>query len=248
MRRCAVGAVAVALLVLPEHAGLRARASEVVTGLQRQAKVIVTVEDFDYQTIKQEWAGFAVDKRGAVKPDKSSPMEAWNIGAEIADLFADHVTMQTGELVVERKGAGGAPKDRATEDSATHYLVAGSVVRFGGDVSPTQLTQAGNPFEIAKRIYRFTHSKGHVELSARVIRMPDGEIAGAIKAIGESAREGSAFKGIEPKGGAAKTGDHVMRSPQFQATIIGEATLAAVKDAAAKLVPLVRPPIPGGRS
>ena len=78
--------------------------------------------------------------------------------------------------------------------------------------------------------------KANVAITARVIDTTTGEIMASAKGDGTSKRSGFLLGGAGGGGGGAGGGNISFGASDFKDTILGEATEAAVKMTAAKLV------------
>lgn len=209
-------------------------------------KPTVAVLDFDYGTVKKEWSGVTIGQAQPV-------MDTWDVGKGMADLLVDELINDNGVRLLERKKLGDilqeqnlAKSDRA-DVTASHvaqlshilgarYFVTGSVTKFGSEDSHIGgLGGGGNFFSGFVGGLGFKKSTARVGLSVRVIDSSTGEILVGVKAEGQAKRKGMILGGLGAKGGGFGGGGFDMGSSNFQETILGEATMQAVKDAGAKL-------------
>lgn len=173
-----------------------------------------------------------------VAPDQSIPaIDTLGVGKGIANLLVADLATAGGLRLVERLREADVAGERLGDGPRARYLVMGSVTQFGGE----QKTRAGAalvsaPIGIAiKRplltAFKIKNTHAYVDLSCRVVDAATGEIVGAANAAGTSQRRGVLLGGL----GGGFGGGLSVGSAEFQTTILGEATAAAVKDAATKL-------------
>jgi curli biogenesis system outer membrane secretion channel CsgG len=186
-----------------------------------------------------------------------------DVGKGVAELFVDELrTRGQGEIrVVERtlldaviKEQDLASSDRADQGSTAarlgklmvvQYLVTGSVTKFGGeekDVNAGALGALTGRFFLGQLGMKKTTA--HVALTARLIDSTTGEIVGTALGEGESARRGLLLAGMGIGGGGGLSGNTSLTSKDFQETILGEATLNAVRDGAMRLLGSLRHGLP----
>jgi len=198
----------------------------------RPARPTVALLDFDFGTIQPWWTGNA------------------DLGKQVADLLVDQLVNDGTFRVIERKRLEAilneqnfAASDR-TEPGAkamakigkalgVQYLIVGSVTRFGLENSTKSVAGA---FGIKVKVANVgrTEGKGSVAITARIIDTSTGEILASAKGEGMSKRGGFTIDGHNTTGGQGTTIN--MASSDFQVTVMGEATEAAIRDTAAKLV------------
>lgn len=113
------------------------------------------------------------------------------------------------------------------------YLICGSVTRFGLENSSKSL---GGAFGINLKIGNLnrTEGKGTVAITARVIDVTSGEILVSARGEGMSKRKGVQVEARNGAAGPAATLN--LASSDFQVTVMGEATEAAIRDTVAKLI------------
>ena len=210
MKKVALGLVAaVALLGLAGPAAAQAA--------KRPA---VAVMDLDFGTVTDRWWG------------------DYDIGKGVADQIVDELVNDGSFRVIERKKLDTvlaeqdfAHSDRADPSQAkiakigkalgVHYIVTGSITKFGGEQNDKGGSLKGIHVGLGKH-------KTEVEVSARLIDTTTGEVLAAAKGHGESKKGGGfAFR----KGGAG----YGQEQSDFKASAIGEAQEMAVNDLATKL-------------
>ena len=203
---------------------------------QAQSKrPVVALLDFDYGTVQQWWSG------------------TWDIGKGISDLLVDELVNDGTFRVIERKRLDAilaeqnfSNSDRADPSAATlaklgkvlgvQYLIVGSITKFGTEEKHQSFgggAFGGGKFGVGK-IGR-EKGKANVAITARIIDVSTAEIMASAKGEGMSSRSGMLLGG-GGGGGAAALGGVDMGSSDFHDTIMGEATEAAVKQVAEKLV------------
>ena len=118
------------------------------------------------------------------------------------------------------------------------YFIAGSVTKFGGEDKNLGIgglvgSLTGKSY-LAMADVATKKTTAHVELSVRVIDTTTGEIVSALRSNGESKRRGLILGGLGAGKGKVAGSSIEMGSSNFRDTILGEATAAAVNDAAVK--------------
>ncbi|HEX5476009.1 MAG TPA: CsgG/HfaB family protein [Vicinamibacterales bacterium] len=205
-----------------------------VSTLAQSTRPTVAVLDFDFGAVQQWWSGNQ------------------DIGKGIADMLVDDLVNDGSYRVIERKRLDAllaeqnfSNSDRADPSAKTvasigkvlgvKYLIVGSITKFGTEESHRSF--GGGGFGSKYGVGKFGQSKGkaNVAITTRIIDVTTGEIMASAKGDGTSKRSGLLLSGAG--GGAASgLGEMDFGSSDFQDTIIGEATEAAVQQAAAKLV------------
>ncbi len=206
----------------------------------RSSRPTVAVMDYEFGTLQKWWEG------------------DWNVGKGVSDMLLDKL-LESGSLrLLERskieavlKEQDLAKSDRA-EPSASQtaqtgkvvgarYFITGSVTKFGGEDKDLGIGGLIGAFTgkayLAMADVMTKKTTAHVELSSRVIDTTTGEIVVAVRSKGESKRRGMLLGGLGAGGKGKVAGGAVeMGSSNFRDTILGEATAAAVEDAAVKLL------------
>ena len=205
---------------------------------QPQRKRRVAIMNFEYGTVSTSVAqifGTNVD-----------------IGKGIADMLVDRLVNDGTYSVIERKALDKvlaeqnfSNSDRADPNSAAKLarilgvdaIVIGSITQFGRDDKSTGFG-GGAASRITDRFgvagVNKKSSKAVVQITARMINTETAEILASAAGKGESKRESTSLVGAGGKdlvGG----GGVDMRSSNFAATILGEATNEAVTQVALKL-------------
>jgi curli biogenesis system outer membrane secretion channel CsgG len=198
----------------------------------------IAIFDFDYATVQSASAavfGTNVD-----------------IGRGIADLLVRDLVKDGTYSVIERKAMDKilgeqnfSNSDRANPNSAAKIgkilgvdaIVVGSITQFGNDNQNTKVGGGGGGWG-GFGVGGFSHkkSKAVVVVDARLVNIDTAEIMGVATGKGESTRESTSLLGGGSNwhgfgGGAVDFG-----SSDFQSTIIGEATNAAVTQMTSELV------------
>jgi curli biogenesis system outer membrane secretion channel CsgG len=204
-----------------------------------QDKPRIAVMNFDYGTVHSGVAGiFGGD---------------YDIGKGIADMLVDRLVNDGVYSMIERKALDKliaeqnfSNSDRADPSSAAKIgkllgvdaILIGSITQFGRDDKSTNVGAGG----IGGVTGRFgiggvgkREAKAVVEITARLVNVNTGEILVSAQGKGESKRSGTSLLGAGGGGGSAGGGAMDMSSKNFGATILGEATNAAVSEAAGKL-------------
>ena len=190
--------------------------------------------DFDFGSVQQWWG-------------------SQDIGKGIADLVVDELVNDGSFRMIERKRlqailseqnfsnserADPSAKSLASIGKAlgVKYLIVGSITKFG--VEDNSKSVGGGAFGGGKfgvGSVGKSEGKANVAITARMIDTATGEIMVSAKGDGTSKRGG--FKiGGGGAGSAGGGGGINFGASNFQDTILGEATEAAVKATVAKLV------------
>ena len=208
-----------------------------VAGAQQKKRVAVL--DFDYATVRSGVAaiwGTDVD-----------------VGNGIADMIVDRLVKSGTYSVIERKALAKvlaeqnfSNSDRADATSAAKIgkvlgvdaIIVGSITQFGRDDQSTSVG-GGAVGGITRRFgvggVKRSESKAVVGINARMVDVNTAEILAVASGKGESERSGTSLLGAGGGGGTAAGGAVDMRSSNFAATILGEATGAAVSQLSTQL-------------
>lgn len=211
-----------------------------VVSIASAQKKRVAVMNFDYATVHSNvlslWGGYDQD-----------------IGKGIADLLVDKLVTDGQYSVIERKALDKilaeqnfSNSDRADPTSAAKLgkvlgvdaIIIGSITQFGRDDKKTGVG-AGAFGGFGRRVgiggVEKKESKAAVAISARMINTETAEIIAVATGKGESTRSGTSLVGGGAGGGSGGGAGIDMQSSNFGATILGEATHAAVDDVAKQL-------------
>ena len=196
----------------------------------------VAVMNFDYATVH------------------SSVLSIWgydnDIGKGIADMLVDKLVEDGRFAVYERKALDKimaeqnfSNSDRADPSTAAKLaklagvdaIIIGSITQFGRDDKKTGVG-AGGFGGFGRKVgiggFEKKESKAAVVLSARLISTETAEILAVAQGKGESTRSGTSLVGAGAGGGSGGGAGFDMSSSNFGATILGEATKAAVTEMA----------------
>lgn len=206
----------------------------------QQPKKRVAVMNFDYATVStyvQQIFGTNQD-----------------IGKGIADLLVDKLVNDGQYSVIERKALDKvlaeqnfSNSDRADPNSAAKIarilgvqaIIIGSITQFGRDDKSTAIG-GGAVGHVTGRFgiggVKKSEANAVVQITARMIDTNTAEILASCSGKGESTRKGTGLLGAggSDYGPAAGAGVD-MKSSNFGATIIGEATTKAVNELGAQL-------------
>lgn len=204
-----------------------------------QGRKRVAVMDFEYGTVYSDVSavfGTNVD-----------------VGKGICDILVDRLVNDGKYSVIERKALDKilaeqnfSNSDRADPSSAAkigkllgvNAIIIGSITQFGRDDKSTGVGGGGIashvPFVGGGGVRR-SEGKAVVQVTARLIDVNTGEILASAQGAGQSKRTSTSVAGFGFGGGGGGAGKVDMRSSNFGATIIGEATNSAVTDLATKL-------------
>jgi curli biogenesis system outer membrane secretion channel CsgG len=176
-----------------------------------------------------------------------------DVGKGIADLLVDKLVADGVYSVIERKQLDKiiaeqnfSNSDRADASTAAKIarilgvdaIVIGSITQFGRDDKKTDVgggALGGVTGRFGVGGLRKTQSTAVVQITGRMIDTSTAEILASSSATGESSRSGT---GVLGSGGSAYGVGGAgldMKSSNFGATILGEATGKAVKDMATQL-------------
>src|SRR5260370_21570382 len=176
-----------------------------------------------------------------------------DVGKGIADLLVDKFVQGGVYSVMERKAVDKvlaeqnfSNSDRADSSTAAKLgrilgvdaIVIGSITQFGRDDKSTNV--GGGGFGGITGRYGIggvghKESKAVVGITARIINVETAEILASATGMGQSTRSGTSLIGGGGGGWNGGGGGLDMRSSNFGATILGEATNKAVSDVAQQL-------------
>ena len=205
----------------------------------QQPKRRVAVMNFDYATVTSY-----VQQVFGTNQD---------IGKGIADMLVDKLVNDGQYSVIERKELDKilaeqnfSNSDRADPNSAAKIarilgvqsIIIGSITQFGRDDKSTGVG-AGALGGVTGRFgiggVKKSEANAVVQITARMIDTTTAEILASCTAKGESTRKGTSLLGAGGGGGSAAGAGIDMKSSNFGATIIGEATTKAVNELGAQL-------------
>jgi curli biogenesis system outer membrane secretion channel CsgG len=203
-------------------------------GAQAAPRPTVALLDFDFGSVQRWWSGNQ------------------DIGKGIADLIVDELVNDGSFRVIERKRIDAllaeqnfSNSERADPSAKTvatlgkalgvKYLILGSITKFGTEESSKSVGGGvlGNRFGVGQ--VGTAQGKAVVAIAARVIDVSTGEIMVSAKGDGTSKRSGLLLGG----GGGGRTsaaGTINFGASDFNDTILGEATEAAVKATVTRLI------------
>lgn len=207
-----------------------------VAGAEAQQKKRVAVMNFDYATVQSSVAALFGTNQ--------------DVGKGIADILVDKLVGGGAYSVIERKQLDKilaeqnfSNSDRADPSSAAKIgrvlgvdaIIVGSITQFGRDDKKTGVG-AGGFGGFGRKVgiggFEKKESKAAVVLSARLISTETAEILAVAQGKGESTRSGTSLVGAGAGGGSGGGAGFDMSSSNFGATILGEATKAAVTEMA----------------
>jgi curli biogenesis system outer membrane secretion channel CsgG len=211
-----------------------------LTTAQAQQKKRVAVMNFDYATVRSTVASiFGTDQ---------------DVGRGITDLLVDKLVADGTYRVIERQAIDKilaeqnfSNSDRADASTAAKIarilgvdaIIIGSITQFGRDDKSTNVgggALGGVTGRFGIGGVRKSQSTAVVQITARVIDTSTAEILASASGKGDSTRSGTGLIGsggsvYGPSAGAGID----MKSSNFAATILGEATTKAVADLARQL-------------
>ncbi|MGA2146069.1 MAG: CsgG/HfaB family protein [Bryobacteraceae bacterium] len=208
-------------------------------GAQTQAKKRVAVMNFDYATVMSSIRQlFGSDQ---------------DVGKGIADLLVDRLVNDGAYAVIERKELDKvlaeqnfSNSDRADPTTAAkiarvlgvNVIIIGSITQFGRDDKKTDVgggALGGVTGRFGVGGLRKSQATAVVQITGRMIDTTTAEILASCTAKGSSSRSGTGILGAGGGGGSEGGGGMDMKSSNFGATILGEATTKAVTDLATQL-------------
>jgi curli biogenesis system outer membrane secretion channel CsgG len=202
----------------------------------------IAVLDFDFAAAQER--GNVVQRSSRGTPPVRN-IDAMNVGKGMADLLVAELVNEGDFRVLERQRMAEVAREQQGGNTArARYLVMGAVTKFSGE----QKSKSGAGV-VMGLLGLATHktltpmmgslsvkeSDANVDLSCRIVDAATGEIVGTATGTGLARRNGLSVGGFG--GGRAGMGGGTFNSANadFQATILGEAAAAAVKDVAAGL-------------
>jgi curli biogenesis system outer membrane secretion channel CsgG len=208
-------------------------------GLFAQTKHRIAILNFEYGTVQSSVASIFGTNQ--------------DVGKGIADLLVDKFVNGGVYSVIERKALDKvlaeqnfSNSDRADSNTAAKLgrilgvdaIVIGSITQFGRDDKSTNV--GGGGFGGITGRYGIggvghKESKAVVGITARIINVETAEILASATGYGQSTRSGTSLIGGGGSGWNGGGGGLDMRSSNFGATILGEATNKAVNDVAQQL-------------
>lgn len=191
----------------------------------------IAVLDFEFGSIQQWWSGNE------------------DIGKGIADMLIDELVNDGSFRLIERKRLDAivaeqnlSASERADPSAKTvaeigkllgvRYLVVGSVTKFGSENSSRSIGGGAIGRRYGVGSLGTSKGKASVAITTRIVDTSTGEIMASAKGDGTSKRSGLLL-GASAGGISGNIG---FGSSEFRDTIMGEATEAAVKATAARLV------------
>lgn len=191
----------------------------------------VAIMDFDYATV-----------HGGVSAIFGQDVD---IGKGVADLLVNYLVKDGSYSIIERKALDKilaeqnfSNSDRANPTSAAKIgkllgvdaIVLGSITQFGNETKNTNVGGGGGGWGgFGLGGFGKKKSKAIVGLNARIVDIDTGEILAVAEGKGESKRESMSLLGGGGNWHGWGGGNVDFGSSDFQNTIIGEATKAAVE-------------------
>jgi curli biogenesis system outer membrane secretion channel CsgG len=194
--------------------------------------------DFDYATVQSTSAAmFGNDV---------------DVGKGIADLLVTDLVKDGSFSIIERKALDKimaeqnfSNSQRADPTSAARIgkllgvdaILVGSITEFGNETKKTNLGGAGGNWGgFGLGGIGHSNSKANVGINARLVNVDTGEIIAVAEGVGQSSRSSTSMLGGGGNWHGFGSGNADFGSSDFQNTIIGEATKAAVDKLTADLV------------
>jgi hypothetical protein len=117
------------------------------------------------------------------------------------------------------------------------YIIIGAITQFGNETKKQNIGGGGGSWHgVGVGGIGHSNSKAEVGISARVVNVNTGEIVAVAEGSGESSRSSTSLLGGGGNWGGSGGGNVDFGSSNFQETIIGEATKAAVDQLSGNLV------------
>lgn len=217
------------MFVMLALAGMATRAA--AQPAARPARPAVALLDFDFGAIQPWWTGNN------------------DLGRQVADMLVDELVNDGTFRVIERKrldailneqnfansdrsDPGAKVMARIGQALGVQYLIVGSVTQFSLEQSTKSI---GGAFGIRLPLGNVGRSegKGAVAITARIIDTSTGEILASAKGAGVAKRH-SVQVDTHNAAGIGTTLN--LGASDYQVAVMSEATEAAIKDAAAKLI------------
>jgi len=198
----------------------------------------IAVLDFDYGTVQTA----------------SSALFGTNVdvGKGIVDLLVTGLVKDGSYSVIERKALDKimaeqnfSNSDRADPSSAAKIgkllgvdaIIEGSITEFGNETKNRNIGGGGGNWHgVGFGGIGHSNSKANVAITARIINIDTGEIMAVADGSGQSSRSSTSMLGGGGNWSGFGAGHADFGSSDFQQTIIGEATKAAVDQLTANLV------------
>jgi curli biogenesis system outer membrane secretion channel CsgG len=220
--------LALAAILAPQPAGAQAP----------PRKPRIAVLDFDYATVQTSTAalfGTNVD-----------------IGKGITNLLITDLVKDGTYSIIERQALDKimteqnfSNSQRADPSSAAKLgkllgvdcIIVGSITQFGNETKKTGVGGGGGTFGgFGLGGIGHSNSKANVSITARLVNVDTGEIMGVAEGTGQSSRSSTSLLGAGGHNWSSGGGDVNFGSSDFQSTIIGEATKAAVDKLSADVI------------
>lgn len=205
---------------------------------QAPRKKRVAVFDFDYATVHSGVSAiFGQDV---------------DVGKGVTDLLVTYLVKDGSYSVIERKALDKiiaeqnfSTSDRANPTSAAKLakllgvdaIIVGSITEFGNDTKTTGIGGVGGGLgKVGLGGFSRKNSKAIVAVGARIVDIDTAEILAVAEGKGESKRTSTSMLGGGGSWGGFGAGGVNFGSSDFQNTIIGEATKAAVEQLSAGVI------------
>jgi curli biogenesis system outer membrane secretion channel CsgG len=228
--------VAILAVLLTLATGIAIRQTSAQSAPGRRPRIAVM--DFDYATVHSySSAIFGTDV---------------DIGKGIADLLVTDLVKDGSFSIIERKALDKimteqnfSNSNRADPTSAAKLgkllgvdaILVGSITQFGNETKKTNLGGAGGNWGgFGLGGIGHSNTKANVGISARLVNVDTGEIIAVAEGAGQSSRSSTSMLGGGGNWHGFGGGNADFGSSDFQGTIIGEATKAAVDKLTTDLV------------
>jgi curli biogenesis system outer membrane secretion channel CsgG len=203
---------------------------------KRRARIAVL--DFDYATVQSSTTGMFGSNV--------------DVGKGITDLLVTGLVKDGTYSIIERKALDKimteqnfSNSQRADPTSAARLgkllgvdaIIVGSITQFGNETKKVGIGGGGGSFGgFGLGGVGHSNSKANVSITARIVNVDTGEIMAVAEGSGQSSRSSTSLLGGGGGGWNNGNGNVNFGSSDFQSTIIGEATKAAVDKLTANVV------------
>jgi len=198
----------------------------------------IAVLDFDYATVQSSTTGMFGSNV--------------DVGKGITDLLVTGLVKDGTFSIIERKALDKimteqnfSNSQRADPTSAAKLgkllgvdaIIVGSITQFGNETKKQNIGGGGGSWGgFGVGGIGHSNSKANVGITARIVNVDTGEILAVAEGAGTSSRSSTALLGGGGHGWSNGNGNVDFGSSDFQSTIIGEATKAAVDKLTADVV------------
>lgn len=206
------------------------------TASTRKPKVAIL--DFDYATVQTDSAAFF-----GTDIDLGKGISDLVITNLVKDgTFSVYERQALDKLMTEQNFSNSERADPATAAklgklAGVDVIIIGAITQFGNEKKSQNVGGGGGSWHgFGVGNIGHSNSKANVTINARIVNVDTGEIVAVAEGSGESGRSGIGLGGGGGNWGGFGGGHVDLGSSNFQNTIIGEATKAAVEKLSANLI------------